>query len=125
MVLVNDMRRKILGALKSQVQDCGLDWVEIRDFEGGGCVWFQPVGEFRTVLRLEYEFESRSCRLLLFRNGRHVAGRCGIQYDDGTAIEAVVEQFGGLLNERLLGFDSRATLLDYGGTRAARWTGSD
>ena len=99
MALVNEMRRKILGAFQATAEAFGLDWVEVRDCEDGGCVWVQPVDGFGTILRMEYEFEGRCCRLLLFRDGGPVAGRCGIRYDDGSGIGAVLARFGELLRD--------------------------
>ena len=118
MELINDMRHKVLSAFEAIVQGCGLDWVEVQDGEDAGAVWFQRAGELLTLVRLDYEFGPRTCRLLLYRDGRHAAGRCGIRYDDGATIQAVLDRFRDVMEDQLLGPCTAAAPLDGDGLHA-------
>lgn len=97
MNLNNQMQEKILSAFRSAADERVLDWVEIRTSACEGTARLQPPGRFKTLLKLEYEFEPHVCRLLVEREGKTVAGRCGIRYDDGAEIEHVLTAFRKLL----------------------------
>ena len=99
MTAINDMRHKILAAFEAAARECALEWVEVDDGECGGAVWMQRAGGFHTLLRLEYDFGPRCCRLSLVHNGKQVSGRCGIRYDDDATIEEVLDRFRQLLKD--------------------------
>ena len=86
----NQMREKILMALRTAVEGQGLEWVEVRGGACDGTVRVQRPGRFATLLKFEYEFHARSFALLVHREARHVGGRSGIEYDDGRTIEHLV-----------------------------------
>ena len=97
MTATNDMRSKIMAAFEAVGRECAVEWVEVDDGECGGSVWVQRCGGFQTLLRLDYDFQPRCCRLSLVRDGKQVAGRCGIRYDDAATIEDVLDRFRRLL----------------------------
>jgi len=99
MPLINEMQYKILAAFAAIGRECAVDWVEVSDGDRCGVIWLQRAGGFQTLLRLEYEFQTRFCRLLLVRHGKQVAGRCVIRYDDSALIEQVLGQFRALVND--------------------------
>ena len=99
----NQMQDKILSMLHSIVDAWELEWVEIAGGPFQGTIRLMPPGGFRTLLKIEYEFQPERYRLLVYRDGRHIFGRCNIDYDDGILIEQILEQFRRLSAETLLG----------------------
>ena len=95
----NEVKKKVLSILRSIAEGHRLEWVEVRTRGAEGTVRFQPPGRCFTLLKLVYEFEAHRCRLLLYREGSQVAGRCGIDYDDGAAIEQFLRQVRTCLRE--------------------------
>ena len=87
-----EVKNKVISVLRSIAEENRLDWVEVKTREVEGTVRLQPPGRFVTLMKLVYEFEAHRCRLLLYREGRQLAGRCGIDYDDGAAIEQFLAQ---------------------------------
>jgi len=90
---VNQMQDKILTALRSIVDAWELEWVEILVGPFQGTIRLMQPGGFRTLLKIEYEFQPERYRLLVYRDGKHIVGRCNMDYDDGMLIEQVLEQF--------------------------------
>jgi len=90
---VNQMQDKILSTLHSIVDAWELEWVEILGGPGQGTIRLMQAGGFRTLLKIEYEFRPERYQLLVYRDGKHIFGRCNINYDDGILIEQILEQF--------------------------------
>ena len=90
---VNHMKDKILSTLHSIVDEWELEWVEIADGGCRGAIRLMQAGRFQTLLKIEYEFQQERYRLLIYREGKHICGRCGIDYDDGAAIEQILGHF--------------------------------
>src|SRR5213075_315795 len=90
---VNQMQDRILSTLRDVVDAWELEWVEIVETPCQGVVRVLESGQFRTLLKIEYEFQSQRCRLLIYKEGKHIAGRCSIDYDDGAVIEQTFAQF--------------------------------
>jgi hypothetical protein len=99
---VNQMQDKIVSALHSIVEAWELEWVEIFGGPAAGTVRVMQHGGFRTLLKIEYEFQPERYRLLIYRDGRHILGRCNIDYDDGLLIEEILAEFRNLSAEALL-----------------------
>ena len=100
---VNQMQDKILSALHSIVDAWELEWVEILGGPGQGTIRLMQAGGFRTLLKIEYEFRPERYQLLVYRDGKHIFGRCNINYDDGILIEQILEQFRRFSPEALVG----------------------
>jgi hypothetical protein len=100
---VNQMQDKILSALRSIVDAWELEWVEILGGPFQGTIRLMQVGGFRTLLKIEYEFRPERYQLLVYREGRHIFGRCNIDYDDGILIEQILTQFRSFSADSLLG----------------------
>src|SRR3954466_1748516 len=83
MNLNNQVQDKVLCAFRAAVDESVLEWVEVRMSPCEGTVRLQLPGRFVTLLELDYQFEQRACRLLVYRDGKQLAGRCHIAYDDG------------------------------------------
>jgi hypothetical protein len=94
---MNEMRDKVLAALRAAVDERQCQWVEVRRDEAAGAVRIQHPGHFLTLLKLEFEFGQEHCRILLYRDGSPAGGRCCISYDDDEAIEQVLCRFRELL----------------------------
>ncbi|HEY1338728.1 MAG TPA: hypothetical protein VGF59_14530 [Bryobacteraceae bacterium] len=90
---MNQMQQKLLWALRSIVDTWELQWIEIPHSSSAGTVRLMRPESFRTLLKFEYEFEPERFRLLIYRDGRHIAGRCNIDYDNGDAIEQILAEF--------------------------------
>jgi len=99
---VNQMQDKILSAMRSIVSAWELEWVEILGGPFQGMIRLMQAGGFRTLLKIEYEFQPERYRLLVYRDGKHVFGRCNIDYDDGLLIEQILAQFRRLSPDDLL-----------------------
>jgi len=95
----NQMQHKLLTTLHSIVDGWALEWVEIVAGPYRGTIRLMEPGQFRTVLKIEYEFEPERCRLVVYREGKHICGRCSIDYDDGLLIEQILARFRRLLPE--------------------------
>jgi hypothetical protein len=100
---VNQMQGKILSAMRSIVEAWELEWVEILGGPCQGTIRLMPAGGFRTLLKIEYEFQPERYQLLVYRDGKHIFGRCNISYDDGAMIEQILERFGRFTAESLVG----------------------
>src|SRR5882672_619073 len=100
---VNQMQDKILSTLHSIVATWELEWVEILPGACQGTIRLTQAGGFRTLLKIEYEFHPERYQLLVYRDGKHIFGRCNINYDDGTLIEQILAQFRRLSPDALLG----------------------
>jgi hypothetical protein len=94
---LNQMQDKILSTLHSVVDAWELEWVEIVGGPCQGTIRLMQAGGFRTMLKIEYEFQPERYRLLVYREGKHIFGRCNIDYDDGMTIEQILAQFRCLL----------------------------
>jgi hypothetical protein len=99
MTFVNQMQDKLLSALHSIVDVWELEWVQILGGPFEGTVRLMQVGGFRTLLKIEYEFQTGHYRLLVYREGKHVLGRCNMDYDDGLLIEETLAKFRCLLRQ--------------------------
>jgi hypothetical protein len=99
----NQMKDKILAALRLIVDAWELEWVEILGGPCQGTVRLMHAGGFRTLLKIEYEFQPERYQLLVYRDGKHIFGRCSINYDDGALIEQILEQFGRFTPESMVG----------------------
>jgi hypothetical protein len=108
---VNQMQDKILSTLHSIVDGWELEWVEILGGPFQGTVRLMQAGGFRTLLKIEYEFQPERYRLLVYREGKHVFGRCNIDYDDGMVIEQILEQFRRLSADTLVDTPQTASAL--------------
>jgi hypothetical protein len=89
----NQMKTRILATLHSIVDVWELEWVEISAQPSQGTVRLMQTGSFLTLLKIEYEFRAEHFRLLVYRDDKHIAGQCNIDYDDGIAIEQILAQF--------------------------------
>ena len=76
--------------------------VEILGGPFQGTIRLMQAGGFRTLLKIEYEFQPERYRLLVYRDGKHIFGRCNIDYDDGLVIEQMLAQFRRLSPDDLL-----------------------
>ena len=65
---LNQMQERILWTLHSIVDGWELEWVEIVNSPSQGTVRVMQAGEFRTLLKIEYEFYPERCRLLVYRD---------------------------------------------------------
>src|SRR6266436_2323557 len=99
---VNQMQNKILSALRGIVDVWELEWVEVLGGECQGTVRLMQAGGFRTLLKIEYDFQPERYQLLVYRDGKHIFGRCNISYDDGALIEQILAQFRRLSPDDLL-----------------------
>lgn len=93
MKTANQMQDRLLSTMRAMVDEWGLDWVEITEDPSRGTVRLQQPGRYRTLLKIEYEFEAQRCRLLVYREGKQICGRCSVDYDDGVAIEQFLAGF--------------------------------
>src|SRR5258705_1659791 len=100
---VNQMQDRILLALHSIVDAWELEWVEILGGPFAGTVRLMQAGGFRTLLKIEYEFQPERYRLLVYRDGQHLFGRCNMDYDNEVLIEQILAQFRRLSPQTLLG----------------------
>jgi len=98
----NQMQDKILSAMRSIVDAWELEWVEVLGGPFQGTIRLMQAGGFRTLLKIEYEFQPERYRLLVYRDGKHIFGRCNIDYDDGLVIEQMLAQFRRLSPDDLL-----------------------
>ncbi|SRR5258706_10764895 len=112
---VNQMQDKILTAMRSIVEAWELEWVEILGGPFQGTIRLMQAGGFRTLLKIEYEFQPERYRLLVYRDGKHVFGRCNIDYDDGLLIEQVLAQFRRFSRETLVSPAETDPVLPYAG----------
>ena len=64
MSCVNQMQDKILSTLRSIIDASEVEWVQITSGPFQGTIRLIPVGGFRTLLKIEYEFEPQRYRLL-------------------------------------------------------------
>ena len=108
---MNQMQDRILSALHSIVDAWELEWVEILGGPFQGTVRLMQAGGFRTLLKIEYEFQPERYRLLVYREGKHVFGRCNIDYDEGMVIEQILEQFRRLSSDTLVDTPQTASAL--------------
>src|SRR4051812_49066709 len=90
---LNEMHDRVLSALQSIVDGWKLEWVQIVSGPFQGTVRLLQSGQFQTLLKIEYEFQAERFRLLIYRDGKHISGRCNIDYDDGGVIEQIMTQF--------------------------------
>ena len=89
----NQMQDRLLAAMRAMADEWGLDWVEIAEDLSRGTVRLQQPGRYRTLLKIEYEFQAQRYRLLVYREGKQICGRCSVDYDDGVAIEQFLTRF--------------------------------
>src|SRR6266581_6557102 len=108
---MNQMQDRILSALHSIVSAWELEWVEILGGPFQGTIRLMQAGGFRTLLKIEYEFQPERYRLLVYREGKHVFGRCNIDYDEGMVIEQILEQFRRLSSDTLVDTPQTASAL--------------